>query len=404
MKGKGKSFMKRDNGIFLTSRIYPNTNGGTQHNIGTCNYLCKYLDMTMISLLDSKYSIEDAQEEVGRYNFDTVFSYAHSKLGIINRFCLLEAVDTNVLGTAYSVIDAKSVSWIFYTLKMLPYVEKIRKHYPKLMYIYISHNAEFMNIKNDIIQYDRINNVKKLRHAIKLIQAEAYIRREKSAIKLSNRTFSISDNDSDCLSKKYSIEKNKFVLSKPMIMYSSKRDANKWKYENYLHRILIVGNMNWYPTVNGIIRFIDNVYCKLKKTDASLQLFIVGANPVQELLDKAEADSSIVVTGFVESVDDYYAQCDIAVVPIYEGTGVKLKVLEAVGNHIPVVLTQYVAKDYEGIKEIVPVAGNDDDLLQFLLELMSSEIKRKELSEQEQDYYIEYMRANKYVDRLFEGD
>ena len=143
--------MKRDNAIYLTTRIYPNTNGGTQHNIGTCRYLQRYLNMTIVSLLDPKYSIKDAQVETERYAIDTVFEYARDKSGIIDKFCLLEPVDSNVLATIYSVIEIKSVSWIFYTLKILPYVEKIRKHYPKLKYIYISHNAEFMNIKNDII-------------------------------------------------------------------------------------------------------------------------------------------------------------------------------------------------------------------------------------------------------------
>lgn len=395
--------MERDNAIYLTTRIYPNTNGGTQHNIGTCSYLQKYLEMTMISLLDPQYLAEDAQKEADKYNFQTVFSYAFNKIGIMDRFCLLESVDNNVLTTIYSEIGAKSVSWIFYTLKMLPYVERIRKHYPGLKYIYISHNAEFMNIKSDIIRYDSINNVNKLRHMIKLIRVKAYIRKEEEAIKTSDKIFSISNNDTDYLSERYKVRINKFILNKPMITYCSRRNPDKWKDENYTHSVLIVGNMNWYPTVSGIIRFIDNVYYKLKEADTSLRLYIVGANPVKELLNKADSDSSIVVTGFVESVDDYYEQCDIAVVPIYEGTGAKLKVLEAVGNYIPVVLTQYVAKDYEGIEEIVPIAEDDSSLIHYMLELMNSEMKRKILCEQEQNYYVRYMKVNKYVDRLFEG-
>ena len=403
MRANSRLIMKRDNAIYLTTRIYPNTNGGTQHNIGTCRYLQRYLNVTMVSLLDPKYSIEDAQVETDRYALDAVFEYACAKSGIIDKFCLLEPVDSNVLATIYSVIETKSVSWIFYTLKILPYVEKIRKHYPKLKYIYISHNAEFMNIKNDIIQYDNINNVHKLRHMIKLVQAKAYILREREAIKVSDKIFSISNSDSVYLSKRYRDDIDKFVLNKPMIAYSTKRNKNKWTDENYSHSILIVGNMNWYPTVKGIIRFIENVYYKLRETDTSLQLYIVGANPAQELYKKADIDSSIIITGYVESVNDYYEKCDIAVVPIYEGTGAKLKVLEAVGNRIPVVLTQYAAKDYEGIEKAASVAKDDASLTELVLELMNSAIKRKRLIEQEQKYYVEYMKVNKYVDRFFEG-
>ena len=188
-----------------------------------------------------------------------------------------------------------------------------------------------------------------------------------------------------------------------MIRYECRKNYEKWKKENYTNKLLIVGNMSWYPTVKGTKYFVEHIYTKLKAADETLKLFIVGARPSQELIDCARKDSSIVITGFVESVKEYYEQCDIAVVPIYEGTGAKLKVLEAIGNDIPVVMTSYVAKDYEEVQQAAMVADNDNELVQNIQKLINSESLRKQMCEQEEKYYSQYMKENIHVDRFFEG-
>lgn len=148
---------------------------------------------------------------------------------------------------------------------------------------------------------------------------------------------------------------------------------------------------------------MDHIYPKLKNEDKDIQLFIVGARPAQELLDRAEKDHSVTVTGYVESVSEYYEQCDIGIVPIYEGTGAKLKALEALGNHIPVIMTAYVAKDYDEVQQAAIVAKDDEEMIVGICKLMCNEKLRKQVSEKEKEYYNGYMRENVYVDRFFEG-
>lgn len=395
--------MKDNCAIYLVSRIYPNTNGGTQHNIGTCNYLMKYFHMTMVSLIDHRYEIEEAENDLKDCNFELVLCHSEAVKGYKERFCMLEPVDGKTMDKIVQLVDEKSTSVVFFTLKMLPYVQQLRKRCTGLQFIYISHNAEFMNITDDIIQYDRMNHVNRIRHMIKLGQAKAFIGKEREAICKSDFVFSISNNDTEVLSQKYHVSRNKFILNKPMIRYDDRKNCEKWKKENYTNKLLIVGNMSWYPTVKGTKYFVEHIYTKLKAVDETLKLFIVGARPSQELIDCAQNDSSIVITGFVESVKEYYEQCDIAVVPIYEGTGAKLKVLEAIGNDIPVVMTSYVAKDYEGVQQAAMIADNDNELVQNIQKLMNSESLRKQMCDQEEKYYSQYMKENIHVDRFFEG-
>lgn len=395
--------MKDDNAIYLVSRIYPNTNGGTQHNIGTCHYLSRFLNMTVISLLDRRYEVGDAVKDLADYDFDVLFHYPGSTGGYKERFCMLEPVDQELMTAIIQLIYEKSASYLFFTLKMLPYARKLQKIYPELRTVYISHNAEFMNIVSDLTQYDRIHHVNPVRHAIKLIQARAFMGKEGVAIRRSDQIFSISNRDSEVLAQRYHVDGSKLILNKPMIQYMPRACRDKWRSENYTGKLLIVGNMSWYPTVKGTRYFIEHIYAGLKEQYKELQLFIVGARPAQELIDIARSDPSIVLTGYVDSVKEYYEQCDIAIVPIYEGTGAKLKVLEALGNHIPVVMTGYVAKDYEGVGQAAIVAENDKELADGIQKLIGSEELRRQMCEREAIYYSQYMKENRYVDRFFEG-
>lgn len=392
-----------EKGIYLSSKIYPNTNGGTQHNIGTCEYLTRWLDMTMVSLLDREYEKAEVGLSLAEYHFDVSFYYQGSTKGYKERFCLIEPIDEKIVEDIDNQVNAHSVSWLFFTLKMIGYAQRIQKLHPDMKCIYISHNAEFMNITDDVKAYDRINHVKGLRHWLKLIRANAFMMKEKEAVRRSDKVFSISNHDSELLAERYRANINRFVLNKPMIGYQSRMDQLKWKDENYTHKLLIVGNMSWYPTVHGTLHFVDHIYPKLKNEDKDIQLFIVGAKPAQELRDMAEKDYSVTVTGYVKSVDEYYEQCDIAIVPIYEGTGAKLKVLEALGNHIPVVMTAYVAKDYDHVQQAAIVAKDDEEMIAGICKLMCNEKLRKQVSEKEKEYYSGYMRENVYVDRFFEG-
>lgn len=79
------------------------------------------------------------------------------------------------------VLCISSFKWLFFTLKMIGYAQRIQKLHPDMKCIYISHNAEFMNITDDIIAYDRINHVKGLRHWLKFIRANAFMMKEKEA-------------------------------------------------------------------------------------------------------------------------------------------------------------------------------------------------------------------------------
>ena len=122
---------------------------------------------------------------------------------------------------------------------------------------------------------------------------------------------------------------------------------NESDIEKYEKRLLIVGTMSWYPNIKGTLFFAKDIFSKIHCLDREYELYIVGKNPTKEIIALQEEGNGIVVTGYVEDIDEYYRKCDIAIIPIYEGTGLKIKLIEAVGKGIPVITSKFVGKDYE---------------------------------------------------------
>jgi glycosyltransferase involved in cell wall biosynthesis len=115
--------------------------------------------------------------------------------------------------------------------------------------------------------------------------------------------------------------------------------------------ILILGAMNYFPNVDAVQFFCKEVFPSLKeKLGNSIQLYIVGSSPEQEVVKLAEIEG-VTVAGRVESVKDYYMQADIVVVPIRFGGGTRIKILEAMGYGRTVISTTIGAEGIEGKHE-----------------------------------------------------
>ncbi len=98
--------------------------------------------------------------------------------------------------------------------------------------------------------------------------------------------------------------------------------------------ILFTGNMSYPPNITASLYIINEVLPKLPKTT---KVTIAGANPVKEVqLLKAE---NVDVTGFVEDLRTYYASHKIFVAPMFLGTGLQNKLLEAMAIGIPCITT-----------------------------------------------------------------
>lgn len=103
--------------------------------------------------------------------------------------------------------------------------------------------------------------------------------------------------------------------------------------------IICVGKMNYPPNIAGVIWLANKVMPKVLNEIPNAMFYIVGKDPTDEV--KKLANSYVVVTGTVDSVREYYEKADVTVLPIFEGGGVKTKLIEAASYKVPIVSTSF---------------------------------------------------------------
>lgn len=105
--------------------------------------------------------------------------------------------------------------------------------------------------------------------------------------------------------------------------------------------ILFVGSFVHTPNVDGALWFISDVFPRIVRVHPGATLTIVGADPPKSLLERAGWCPQIRVTGRVPDVAPFYGQSRVVVAPLRFGSGIKVKVLEAMAFGRPVVSTRF---------------------------------------------------------------
>jgi glycosyltransferase involved in cell wall biosynthesis len=117
--------------------------------------------------------------------------------------------------------------------------------------------------------------------------------------------------------------------------------------EKTSRNIIFLGQLSYPPNKIAAELLIKQIYPQLKAFYPDCRLLLVGRNPTPLLLDATKNDVGIIVTGSVPDVRPYLAAASLMVVPLRQGGGTRLKILEAFAAGCPVVST---AKGAEGLK------------------------------------------------------
>ena len=90
---------------------------------------------------------------------------------------------------------------------------------------------------------------------------------------------------------------------------------------------------------DGALWFAHEVWPVIVKQHPDIQLYLVGTGASHELKHLERIDSRIVVTGTVNDLRPFRGQADIFINPMRLGSGLRIKVLEAMASALPVVST-----------------------------------------------------------------
>ncbi|OIQ34660.1 MAG: hypothetical protein BM555_04335 [Crocinitomix sp. MedPE-SWsnd] len=152
--------------------------------------------------------------------------------------------------------------------------------------------------------------------------------------------------------------------------------------EGKTHDLLFTGNMNYPPNIE-CSEFISNDISPLLPKSS---IKISGASPHQRILD-LKKNKQVEVTGWVDDIRDSYASAKVFVAPLFIGTGLQNKLLEAMAMGLPVVTTPLAnnALKAEENKEIL-IADNAEGFKKHITNLLENENLYNSISQAGKEY------------------
>lgn len=188
---------------------------------------------------------------------------------------------------------------------------------------------------------------------------------ERLLLKSANLRMCFSSKDIDYIHKVFKLDARKVTF------YISDQVKNATKLEHSIERYYVLfGAWNRPENFEGLIWFCDNVlpYCDIK-------CLIIGGGMPHEVRSKINSNK-IEYLGFVEDPYPIISRSACLLAPIFQGAGVKVKVIESLALGTPVIGTDIA---FEGIDNIKYSCGKNALILaqnsnEFIKEIQNFEI------------------------------
>jgi polysaccharide biosynthesis protein PslH len=88
-----------------------------------------------------------------------------------------------------------------------------------------------------------------------------------------------------------------------------------------------IGSLDWMPNTEGLHWFLDEVWPKLKSKHSNIEFHFAGRNAPPEL--KNIKINGVKFHNDVKDAKSFMSQYPISIVPLFAGSGIKIKILEA---------------------------------------------------------------------------
>ena len=104
--------------------------------------------------------------------------------------------------------------------------------------------------------------------------------------------------------------------------------------------LVFTATMSWAANVEGIHFLLDEVWPALVAARPGINAVIIGRNPPASLSEKIkERGLNVTLTGFVDDIRPYVARAHVYVIPLFVGSGTRIKAFEAMAMGRPVIST-----------------------------------------------------------------
>ncbi len=106
------------------------------------------------------------------------------------------------------------------------------------------------------------------------------------------------------------------------------------------HDLIFTGNFSYAPNINAALFIAQKIVPELNKQNYFPKILLAGANPSSDV--KNLENEWITVTGWVDDIRESYQSAQLFIAPLFIGTGLQNKLLEAMASGLPCITTSLV--------------------------------------------------------------
>ncbi len=142
--------------------------------------------------------------------------------------------------------------------------------------------------------------------------------------------------------------------------------------------LCFVGNLSYAPNIEAVKFIVTELLPEFERRGVQFSVLVSGANPSAEVLRFSDL---ITITGWVDDIRESYARSKVFVAPMFIGTGLQNKLLEALALGLPCVTTPLAHKPLNCDEEIVAKAENSEEFATIILSLLADydNLKKREM-------------------------
>lgn len=368
----------------------PAYSGGAKRNLSWLKFLSKYYKVNLVGYYDKTYN-DTMISELNKYKINIYgFTFKRKliknaiKSVVLNKSLInLQYYNKDIQQRINQIIQKRNIEFVMCEeLAMMNYCLSLN-----VPVYFDDHNIEHI-LMNRTASYNKFPLKTILKREAKLIKKE-----ELNSFEKAQKIFVVSSADKNQIDGKY---RNKIY-----VVNNTYEKLKKPSNDNSKKSIVFVGNVSWKPNLHGIKHFIENIFPKVLKKDKNILLNIVGSNIPTNIKELANSNIKFYENMPEKEKNAIIDSSRICIVPVYFGSGTRIKILEYWAHYKPVISTTIGA---EGLKESkgTYICDADKEFADKIIQLINDNKTIKQAGENNHKIFIEnYCEEKVYGDTLY---
>jgi GT2 family glycosyltransferase/SAM-dependent methyltransferase len=150
--------------------------------------------------------------------------------------------------------------------------------------------------------------------------------------------------------------------------------------------VLFVAGFGHPPNEDAAVWFVEAILPLIRARHPTAMLWIVGSHPTARVRGLSGDGVSIAANVSDAELAGFYRRARVAAVPLRYGAGVKLKVVEALAQGLPLVTTPVGAQGCEGLGEVITIAEDPAIFADAICRLLADDAAWTRIAAREIDY------------------